>query len=238
MDEVVEAAKRAHAHKFVMQLPKGYDTVVGGSGQTLSQGQMQLLCIARVMLADPPILLLDEATSSIDTRTELQVQGAFDAMMENRTSLVVAHRLSTIRNADCILVMRDGRIVERDARRAARPRRLLRAAVPEPVCPVPRGGVALQTPLAFLPSANRNAAPHINDRIIGSVAQSGSMRTGGGARHGRSRMGCHRGRGGGVRLRHSARAIPAPGERPRGGGSGGRVLRDLQGQLRHRARWI
>lgn len=113
MDEVVEAAKRAHAHKFVMQLPKGYDTVVGGSGQTLSQGQMQLLCIARVMLADPPILLLDEATSSIDTRTELQVQGAFDAMMENRTSLVVAHRLSTIRNADCILVMRDGRIVER-----------------------------------------------------------------------------------------------------------------------------
>lgn len=113
MDEVVEAAKRAHAHKFVMQLPKGYDTVVGGSGQTLSQGQMQLLCIARVMLADPPILLLDEATSSIDTRTELQVQGAFDAMMENRTSLVVAHRLSTIRNADCILVMRDCRIVER-----------------------------------------------------------------------------------------------------------------------------
>lgn len=113
VDEVVEAARRAHAHKFVMQLPKGYDTVVGGSGQTLSQGQMQLLCIARVMLADPPILLLDEATSSIDTRTELQVQGAFDAMMENRTSLVVAHRLSTIRNADCILVMRDGRIVER-----------------------------------------------------------------------------------------------------------------------------
>jgi ATP-binding cassette subfamily B protein len=113
MDEVVEAAKRAHAHKFVMQLPKGYDTVVGGSGETLSQGQMQLLCIARVMLADPPILLLDEATSSIDTRTELQVQGAFDAMMENRTSLVVAHRLSTIRNSDCILVMRDGQIIER-----------------------------------------------------------------------------------------------------------------------------
>ncbi len=113
-DEEVEAAARAaHAHKFIMQLPHGYDTLVGEGGGLLSQGQRQLLCIARVMLADPAILLLDEATSSIDTRTELQVQDAFDRMMEGRTSLVVAHRLSTIRNADCILVMRDGRICER-----------------------------------------------------------------------------------------------------------------------------
>lgn len=107
-----EAARRAHAHKFIVQLPDGYNTVVGEDGGTLSQGQQQLLCIARVMLADPPILLLDEATSSIDTRTELQVQDAFDRMMEGRTSLVVAHRLSTIRNADCILVINGGRVVE------------------------------------------------------------------------------------------------------------------------------
>lgn len=112
-DQVVEAAKRAHAHKFVVQLPDGYDTVVGEGGGMLSAGQRQLLCIARVMLADPAILLLDEATSSIDTRTERQVQRAFDEMMEGRTSLVVAHRLSTIQNADCILVIRDGRIAER-----------------------------------------------------------------------------------------------------------------------------
>lgn len=110
--QVEEAARRAHAHKFIVQLPDGYNTVVGEDGGTLSQGQQQLLCIARVMLADPPILLLDEATSSIDTRTELQVQDAFDRMMEGRTSLVVAHRLSTIRNADCILVINGGRVVE------------------------------------------------------------------------------------------------------------------------------
>ena len=97
----------------MVQLPDGYDTVVGEGGGMLSAGQRQLLCIARVMLADPAILLLDEATSSIDTRTERQVQRAFDEMMEGRTSLVVAHRLSTIQNADCILVIRDGRITER-----------------------------------------------------------------------------------------------------------------------------
>ena len=112
-EQVIEAAKRAHAHKFIVQLPGGYDTVIGEDGGTFSQGQKQLLCIARVMLTDPAILLLDEATSSIDTRTELQVQAAFDELMAGRTSFVVAHRLSTIRNADCILVMRDGRIIER-----------------------------------------------------------------------------------------------------------------------------
>ncbi|WP_130812091.1 ABC transporter ATP-binding protein [Olsenella sp. Marseille-P4559] len=113
LDEVVAAAKQAHAHKFIEQLPQGYDTLLGEDGGSLSQGQRQLLCIARVMLANPTILLLDEATSSIDTRTELQVQDAFDRMMEGRTSLVVAHRLSTVRDADCILVMRDGHIIER-----------------------------------------------------------------------------------------------------------------------------
>jgi ATP-binding cassette subfamily B protein len=113
MDDVVAAAKKAHAHKFIEQLPQGYDTLLGEDGGSLSQGQRQLLCIARVMLADPTILLLDEATSSIDTRTELQVQDAFDRMMEGRTSLVVAHRLSTVRDADCILVMKDGHIIER-----------------------------------------------------------------------------------------------------------------------------
>ena len=112
-EQVVAAAKRAHAHKFIMQLPQGYQTLVGEGGGALSQGQRQLLCIARVMMCDPAVLLLDEATSSIDTRTELQVQDAFDRMMEGRTSLVVAHRLSTVRNADCIIVMRDGRVVER-----------------------------------------------------------------------------------------------------------------------------
>lgn len=113
LEDVVAAAKRAHAHKFIEQLPKGYDTLLGEDGGSLSQGQRQLLCIARVMLADPAILLLDEATSSIDTRTELQVQDAFDRMMDGRTSLVVAHRLSTVRDADCILVMKDGHIIER-----------------------------------------------------------------------------------------------------------------------------
>ena len=112
-EQVVEAARRAHADKFIRQLPQGYDTVIGEDGGTFSQGQAQLLCIARVMLTDPAILLLDEATSSIDTRTELQVQAAFDELMAGRTSFVVAHRLSTIRNADCILVMRDGYIIER-----------------------------------------------------------------------------------------------------------------------------
>ena len=112
-EEIVAAAERAHADKFIRQLPQGYDTPIGEDGGTFSQGQKQLLCIARVMLTDPAILLLDEATSSIDTRTELQVQAAFDELMAGRTSFVVAHRLSTIRNADCILVMRDGQIIER-----------------------------------------------------------------------------------------------------------------------------
>ncbi len=111
--EVIDAAERAHAHAFIAALPNGYDTVIGQDGGTFSQGQRQLLCIARVMLTDPAILVLDEATSSIDTRTELQVQAAFDELMRGRTSFIVAHRLSTIRTADCILVMRDGRIVER-----------------------------------------------------------------------------------------------------------------------------
>lgn len=112
-EEVVAAAERARADSFIRALPQGYDTVIPEDGGTFSQGQRQLLCIARVMLTDPAILLLDEATSSIDTRTELQVQRAFDELMEGRTSFIVAHRLSTIRNADCILVMRDGEIIER-----------------------------------------------------------------------------------------------------------------------------
>ncbi|OUP10514.1 ABC transporter ATP-binding protein [Collinsella sp. An2] len=112
-EEVEAAARRAHAHAFIEALPKGYDTVIPEDGGTFSQGQKQLLCIARVMLTNPAILLLDEATSSIDTRTELQVQAAFDEMIAGRTSFIVAHRLSTIRNADCILVMRDGKIIER-----------------------------------------------------------------------------------------------------------------------------
>ncbi len=112
-EEVIAAARRAHADKFIAQLPQGYDTVIGEDGGSFSAGQKQLLCIARVMLTDPAILLLDEATSSIDTRTELQVQAAFDELMDGRTSFVVAHRLSTIRNADCILYMRDGQILER-----------------------------------------------------------------------------------------------------------------------------
>ena len=112
LDEVVAAAKQAHAHSFIMRLPKGYDTPVGEAGGTLSQGQKQLLCIARVMLCLPPMLFLDEATSSIDTRTEIRIQKAFHTMMQGRTSFIVAHRLSTIREADVILVMRDGHIVE------------------------------------------------------------------------------------------------------------------------------
>ena len=112
MEEVIAAAKQAHAHSFIMRLPKGYDTFIGESGGTLSQGQKQLLCIARVMLCLPPMLFLDEATSSIDTRTEIRIQKAFHTMMQGRTSFIVAHRLSTIREADVILVMRDGHIVE------------------------------------------------------------------------------------------------------------------------------
>ena len=111
-EEVVEAAKASHAHSFIRRLPDGYDTVIGEDGGRLSQGQKQLLCITRVMLCLPPMLILDEATSSIDTRTELRIQSAFARMMEGRTSFIVAHRLSTIRNADVILVMRDGKIVE------------------------------------------------------------------------------------------------------------------------------
>ncbi len=112
-EEVVRAAERARARHFIEALPKGFDTEVEEGGGSLSMGQRQLVCIARAMLADPAVLLLDEATSSIDTRTERQVQEAFDELMSDRTSIVVAHRLSTIRDADCILVMRDGRIVER-----------------------------------------------------------------------------------------------------------------------------
>ena len=111
-EEIIAAAKQAHAHGFIRRLPKGYDTIIGEAGGNLSQGQKQLLCIARVMLCLPPMLFLDEATSSIDTRTEIQIQKAFNTMMEGRTSFIVAHRLSTIREADLILVMRDGCIVE------------------------------------------------------------------------------------------------------------------------------
>ena len=112
MEEIVEAAKKAHAHSFITRMPEGYDTVISEDGGSLSQGQKQLLCIARVMLCQPPMLILDEATSSIDTRTELMVQEAFDRMMEGRTSFIVAHRLSTIRKADQILVMKEGKIIE------------------------------------------------------------------------------------------------------------------------------
>ena len=111
-DEIIEAAKAAHAHSFILRLPDGYDTVIGEDGGMLSQGQKQLLCIARVMLCLPPMLILDEATSSIDTRTELKIQSAFARMMQGRTSFIVAHRLSTIRSADMSLVMRDGKVIE------------------------------------------------------------------------------------------------------------------------------
>lgn len=111
-EEVLQAAKAAHAHSFIKRLPEGYDTVITEDGGSLSQGQKQLLCIARVMLCLPPMLILDEATSSIDTRTELKIQNAFAKMMEGRTSFIVAHRLSTIQEADIILVMKDGNIIE------------------------------------------------------------------------------------------------------------------------------
>ena len=111
-EEIVAAAKAAHAHSFIKRLPQGYDTVIGEDGGNLSQGQKQLLCITRVMLMKPPMLILDEATSSIDTRTEIRIQKAFDTLMEGRTSFIVAHRLSTIQEADVILVMKDGNVIE------------------------------------------------------------------------------------------------------------------------------
>ena len=112
-EEIREAAKAAHAHSFIKRLPNGYDTVLTENGDNISEGQKQLLCIARVMLKRPPMLILDEATSNIDTRTEVRIQKAFAALMEGRTSFIVAHRLSTIQNADVILVMRDGQIIEK-----------------------------------------------------------------------------------------------------------------------------
>ena len=111
-DEIVAAAKSAHAHEFIKRLPKGYDTMISSDGGNLSQGQKQLLCIARVMLTKPSMLILDEATSNIDTRTEIYIQKAFNHMMEGHTSFIVAHRLSTIRDADLILVLKDGHIIE------------------------------------------------------------------------------------------------------------------------------
>lgn len=111
-EKIIEAAKKARVHKYIMSLPQGYDTVVEEDGGNMSQGQMQLVCIARIMLTHPPMLILDEATSSIDTRTELQIQRAFDEMMKGRTTFIVAHRLSTIKNADKIIVMDQGHIVE------------------------------------------------------------------------------------------------------------------------------
>lgn len=111
-DEVIQASKKSHAHSFIKRLPDGYNTIIGEDGGGLSQGQKQLLCITRIMLCLPPMLILDEATSSIDTRTELKIQEAFQQMMKGRTSFIVAHRLSTVRNADIILVMKDGNIIE------------------------------------------------------------------------------------------------------------------------------
>ena len=118
LEEITAAAQAAHAHSFIRRLPQGYDTVIAEDGGNLSQGQKQLLCIARVMLCLPPMLILDEATSSIDTRTEIKIQKAFAAMMEGRTSFIVAHRLSTIQEADVILVMRDGKIIEQGDHRS------------------------------------------------------------------------------------------------------------------------
>ena len=111
-EEIIAAAKQSHAHGFIKRLPDGYDTVIGADGGNLSQGQKQLLCIARVMLHLPPMLILDEATSSIDTRTEIRIQRAFNKMMKGRTTFIVAHRLSTIKEADVILVMNGGKIIE------------------------------------------------------------------------------------------------------------------------------
>ncbi len=111
-EEVIAAAKAAHSHSFIKRLSDGYNTIIGEDGGGLSQGQKQLLCITRVMLCHPSMLILDEATSSIDTRTEVKIQKAFDKLMEGRTSFIVAHRLSTIQSADIILVMKDGHIIE------------------------------------------------------------------------------------------------------------------------------
>ena len=112
-EEVIEAAKRANAHGFISMLPNGYDTVLAGSGTDLSQGQRQLLSIARAEVADAPVMILDEATSSIDTRTEAIIQKGMDALMEGRTVFVIAHRLSTVQNADVIMVLEQGHIIER-----------------------------------------------------------------------------------------------------------------------------
>jgi ATP-binding cassette subfamily B protein len=111
-EEIIAAAKAAHAHGFIKKLPHGYNTVIGEGGGALSQGQKQLLCIARIMLTDPEILILDEATSSIDTRTEIRIQKAFKKLMAGRTAFIVAHRLSTIKGSDVILVMKDGNVIE------------------------------------------------------------------------------------------------------------------------------
>ena len=112
-EEIVKAAKLANAHSFITRLPDGYDTMLTGDGANLSQGQRQLLAIARAAVADPPALILDEATSSIDTRTEKLVQQGMDGLMKGRTTFVIAHRLSTVRNSDCIMVLEQGRIIER-----------------------------------------------------------------------------------------------------------------------------
>ncbi|MDE6413295.1 MAG: ABC transporter ATP-binding protein/permease, partial [Eubacterium sp.] len=112
LEEAVEAAKKAHSHSFIKRLPDGYNTVIGSDGGNLSQGQKQLLCITRLMLVNPPMLILDEATSSIDTRTEIRIQKAFNTLMQNKTTFIVAHRLSTIKNSDLILVMNNGSVVE------------------------------------------------------------------------------------------------------------------------------
>ena len=113
MDEIIAASKLAGSHEFIEKLPKGYDTIISEGGNNISQGQKQLICIARIMLIKPPMLILDEATSNIDTRTEIKIQKAFDIMMQGRTSFIVAHRLSTIKNADLILVMNKGNIIEK-----------------------------------------------------------------------------------------------------------------------------
>lgn len=112
LDEVIDAAKKSHAHSFIKRLPNGYDTFIGSDGGNLSQGQKQLLCITRLMLVNPPMLILDEATSSIDTRTEIKIQKAFEVLMKGKTTFIVAHRLSTIKNADLILVMKSGKVIE------------------------------------------------------------------------------------------------------------------------------
>lgn len=112
-EQCMEAAKLANAHDFITRLPQGYDTMLTGNGAQLSQGQRQLIAIARAAVADPPVMILDEATSSIDTRTEALVQRGMDALMEGRTTFVIAHRLSTVRNSDCIMVLDHGRIIER-----------------------------------------------------------------------------------------------------------------------------